>query len=258
MEDVLVIYPHGLGDCILLTPALREYYNKNGHRLRVATLERFRSARFFDHNPYVERVYYTKDAWLDYPNPHVGFNAVYNDWKNYARAQGLRGVVMPMHSDPLNKIILNFKYLGISPDASPVTELHTTPEDVNIAKKIIGSVVGDSPFGFVQTATGVSSKDLPPGFGRRWLQENKGIEKIIEIGQEIDPLEYNINVQFEILRLASAVCIPDSVFYHACHAMNKEVDLVYFGRGRGVYDRVRPLWEVKENVVFSLENEGVT
>ena len=111
--------------------------------------------------------------------------------------------------------------------------------------------------GFVQTSTGVPSKDLPPGFGRHWLQANKGVEKIIEIGQEIDQLEYNINVQFEILRLAAAVCIPDSVFYHACHAMNKEIDLVYFGRGQGIYDRVRPLWEVKENVVFLLEDEGV-
>jgi len=252
MEDVLVIYPHGLGDCVLLTPALREYYNKNGHQLSVATPERFRSARFFDHNPYVKQVYYTKDAWLDYPNSQVGFNAVYNDWKTYAREQGLRGVVMPMHSNPINKIILNFKYLGIPLDANPVTELHTTPEDGDSAAKIIAELVGDAPFGFVQTNTGVPSKDLPADYGRTWLKNQRGLENVIEIGKEIGALDYNINIQFEILRRATAVCIPDSVFYHACHAMNKTIDLVYFGRGKGIYDRVRPLHEVKENVVFKL------
>lgn len=252
MEDVLVIYPHGLGDCVLLTPALREYYNKNGHQLSVATLERFRSAEFFDHNPYVKQVYYTKDAWLDYPNSQVGFNTVYNDWKTYAREQGLRGVVMPMHSNPISKIILNFKYLGIPADANPVTELHTTPEDVAVADNIVAELVGDAPFGFVQTKTGVPSKDLPVDYGRTWLKDRRGLENVIEIGKEIGALDYNINIQFEILRRAAAVCIPDSVFYHACHAMNKPIDLVYFGRGKGIYDRVRPLHEVKENVVFKL------
>jgi len=252
VKDILVIYPHGLGDCVLLTPALREYYNKHGQKLNVATLERFRSAQFFDHNPYVDEVYYTKDAWLDYPNSQVGFNAVYNDWKAAARDKGLRGVVMPMHTDPISKILLNFKYLGIDPYQDPKTELHTTPEDTTTAERIIEDKVGSDPFGFVQTSTGVPSKDLPADYGRQWLKKNRGLEKVIEIGKEIGHLDYNINVQFEILRRASAVCIPDSVFYHACHAMDKEIDLVYFGRGKGIYDRVRPLHEVVENVVFSL------
>jgi len=252
MKDILVIYPHGLGDCVLLTPTLREYYHKHGQKLNIATLERFRSAQFFDHNPYVDQIYYTKDAWLDYPNSQVGFNTVYNDWKTYAREQGLRGVVMPMHSNPISKIILNFKYLGIPADANPVTELHTTSEDVAVADNIIAKLVGDAPFGFVQTNTGVPSKDLPADYGRTWLKDQRGLENVIEIGKEIGALDYNINIQFEILRRAAAVCIPDSVFYHACHAMNKPIDLVYFGRGKGIYDRVRPLHEVKENVVFKL------
>ena len=77
---------------------------------------------------------------------------------------------------------------------------------------------------------------------------------MIEIGTEFGPLEYNINVQFEIMRRAAAVCLPDSVFYHACHAMGKGVDLVFFGRGPQVYNRVKPLHQVVENVVFGLKS----
>ena len=86
------------------------------------------------------------------------------------------------------------------------------------------------------------------------MNENKGIENFIEIGKEIKELEYNINVQFEIMRLAEAVCIPDSVFYHACHAINKNVDFAYFGRGKSIWERVKPLHYVNENVVYNLEN----
>ena len=54
----------------------------------------------------------------------------------------------------------------------------------------------------------------------------KNIKEYIEVGKHFDALEYNINVQFEIMRRAAAVCIPDSVFYHACHAMKKQVDFI--------------------------------
>ena len=252
MEDVLVIYPHGLGDCVLLTPTLREYYKKTGEKLHIATLERFRSAQFFNNNPYVDQIFYTKDAWHDYPNSQTGFQSIYNDWKSFAKDKGYKGIVMPMHSQPINKILLNYKFLGLVGQKDYQTEIYTTQEDEKVAQDIIEAIVGTLPFGFVQTSTGVPSKDLPQGYGRQWLLENRGLEKIIEIGLEINPLEYNINVQFEILRRAAAVCIPDSVFYHACHAINKEVDFVYFGRGQAVYNRVCPLHEAIENVVFAL------
>jgi len=252
LKNVLVVYPHGLGDCILLTPALREFYKKTGNKLHIATLERFATAKFFDNNPYIDKILYTKDAWHDYSNPHLGFNSIYNEWKQYAKDNSMSGIVMPMHSEPKNKILINFRALGIGKESSPQTEIHATPGDKKIAEEIVQNLVGNNEFGFVQTSTGVPTKDLPENFGREWLKDNKGLKHIIEVGKEIDSLEYNINIQFEILRLAKAVCIPDSVFYHACHAMNKDVDFVYFGRGEKVYNRVRPLCEVNENVVYKI------
>ena len=59
---VMIVYPHGLGDCILATPALRSYKNKTGNFVGFAMLERFRSSELFKHNPYVNELIYTKDA----------------------------------------------------------------------------------------------------------------------------------------------------------------------------------------------------
>lgn len=252
MNNLLILYPHGLGDCILLTPSIREFFNLTKNKVHVATLERFMSAKIFDNNPYVDKIFYTKDAWHDYPNSQIGFKSLYSEWKEKAKNLGFGGIVMPMHSSPINKIDLNFKYLGLKGMKNPKTEIHTTEEDRDIALSLISKIVGDNKFGFVQTKTGVPSKNLPEGFGKKWIKENKGIDNVIEIGTEIGALEYNINVQFEILRRASAVCLPDSVFYHACHAIGKEVDFVFFGRGAGIYNRVKPLWDVKENVVFKI------
>ena len=252
MKDLLVVYPHGLGDCILLTPAIREFHRITGHKVHIATLERFRSARFFYNNPHVDEIYFTKDPWHDYENERVGFPALYNEWKTIAQKNYMGGLVMPMHHRPESKIALNFQYLGIRGNHNIKTEFHTTHDDVEIANNIIRDLVGDKDFGFIQTYAGFKPKDLPENFGREWLAQNKGLENFIEIGKDLDAFSCNINVQFEILRRSSAVCLTDSVFYHACHAMDKEVDYAYFARGESVYNRVRPLHEVKEHVTYKI------
>ena len=250
-NEILVLYPHGLGDCILLTPALREYHESTGVRAHVATLERFSSAEFFTNNPHVDRIFYTKDAWHDYANHNVGFRSLKKEWSSFSEKENLGDCIMPMHSSAASKIKINLSAFSLKNCTDYSTEVHTSPDDVARAEEIINDSVGGKPFGFVQTHTGVPSKDLPKDFGRGFLKDN-GLSSVIEIGKELDGLQENINVQFEILRRATAVCVPDSVFYHACHAMNKRVDFAYFARGEGVYNRVRPLHDVEENIVYKV------
>lgn len=252
MKKILTLYPHGLGDCILLTPAIREFYKVTGNKVCIATLERFKSAKFFDNNPYVDQIFYTKDAWHDYPNSQIGFSSLYNEWKSFAKDNNFDGIVMPMHSNPTSKIDLNFKYFGLVNPENEKAEIYTTAKDVKTAQDIILNLTKGEPFGFIQTSTGVKQKDLPDGYGAGWLRENRSLNSFIEVGKHFSALEYNINVQFEIMRRANAVCLPDSVFYHACHAIGKEVDLAYFGRGPQVHQRVRHKIPSKENVVFEL------
>lgn len=253
MKDLLVLYPHGLGDCILLTPALREFYQKTGNKCHVAILERFKSSKIFDNCPYIDNIFYTKDAWHDYPNSHIGFRSLYAEWKRFASDNNFKGIVMPMHSQQISKIVINARSMGIRHLSDPRTEIFTTNKNKEEANELINKLTSSSKFGFVQTHAGHDIKSLPDNYGKEWLRKHKHLEESIEIGKEIDPFSCNINTQFEILRLASGVCLPDSVFYHACHAMNKPVDFAYFARGESVYNRVKPLHEVVENIYYDLD-----
>ena len=76
--NILIIYPHGLGDCLMLTPSLRTYYKKYGVKLSVAILQRFESSKIFANNPYVDKVFpVLKDAWNDFSSVEREGNKVF-------------------------------------------------------------------------------------------------------------------------------------------------------------------------------------
>lgn len=244
MEE-LIIYPHGLGDCLMLTPAIREYYNNFGVKLNIAILERFASSKIFDNNQYVGKVFpVLKDAWNDFSNPTIGFEEVRKQGIELALSNNLTPIFIN-HPAPKHKILLCADQLQVNLGSTQI-DVYISNEDKIIADDLIKKFVGENSYGFVQTHTGVQSKNLPDGFGAKWLRKKNGLEHIIEVGKDFHHLDYNINIQFEILRRASGVCIPDSVFYHACCGLNKDIDFVYFGRGVNVYNRVKNL---NENII---------
>jgi hypothetical protein len=253
MGKLLINYPHGLGDCIMLTPALRNYYNKTGKKVHLVMLSRLKSAELFQACPYVDKIFYTKDPWHDYTGGFgVGKRKQMEEARNIAKINGDEFLYIE-HPAPNHKINICANKLGVPLDSTNM-EVYISNEDRKLADFLIKKFVGDKPFGFVQTiTTGGSIKDMPEGFGAKWLKKYKNLDNIIEVGKEFKSTDFNINVQFEIMRRANAVCLPDSVFYHACIAMEKDIDFVYFGRGEGVYIRVKNLNnKVKENVSYKI------
>jgi len=112
---LLVVYPHGLGDCILATPALRERKKQTDDFIGFAMLERFRSSDLFAHNPYVDEVLYTKDAWNDFPSFEVGCQAVEQQCVSLALEKGYDRVIFVKHSPSGSKILDCAEALEVSP-----------------------------------------------------------------------------------------------------------------------------------------------
>lgn len=247
----LIIYPHGIGDGILCTPALKMLKEK-GEYIGFAMLERFKSSELFKNNPNIDKLYYTKDAWNDFPSYKIGCDEIEKSMKQISKEYDV--IVFIKHSKVGSKIMENAIHLGLPVVGiyrSLHTEIYPSREDVAFAEGYV-SKIGE-PFGFIHSKTGVKAKDLPDGYGQKFLKEKFNLNKCIEVGKTFGQEEFNINIQFEIMRRAKAVCLCDSAFYHACHAMDKPVDFAYFARGQGVYDRVKPIHVVKENIVYKLD-----
>jgi len=246
---VMVVYPHGLGDCILATPALRGL-KARGDFVGFAMQERFRSAELFRHNPNVDELFWTQDVWNDFPNLEEGKASIMKECSHNANMRGYDRVVWVWHPSSGSKIIENTMALEVPLEKeSLVTDVYIGPEDWKRADEI----TPEKPYGFVQTKTGVPAKDLPEGWGAAWLKEHHGLDRVVEVGKTFRHDEFNINVQFALMAKARAMCVPDSVFFHAACAMCKKIDLVYFAPGREwIYNRVRPIHDVEHNVVYEL------
>lgn len=246
---MLIIYPHGLGDIILLTPALRAL--GPGVEPHVAVLSRFKGTEILDGCPYIEQVHYVlPDPWNDTNQKGC------RQWgEKYAQDRGLTPVWI-WHAPQMHKILYNAHSLDVELQGHR-TEIWITDEHRETAD---GWLCGRQwPFGFLHCSTGMpglstaaAKKDFPASWGFHWLN-SQGMSSVVEVGKSFSKAAFPMPVQFEIMRRASALCLADSVFYHAAHAMRKRVDLAYFGRGKGVHDRVKPLHEdCQEQVVWKL------
>ena len=241
----LIIYPHGLGDIILLTPALRAL---QGQGLHVAVLKRFAGTEILDACPYIDAVHYAlPDPW----NDGCGRNGTKAAGDKLAQQLNLKSVWI-WHRPGHHKIHENFRSLGISGNTDYQTTFWLAAWHQDQATAWLN---GRHNYGFLHCATGMPGlstaavkKDFPSELGREWLLQH-GCGDVIEVGVDYDKKALPMPVQFEIMQRAVKVCLADSVFYHACHAMGKSVDFCYFGRGEGVWKRVRPLCGVSQETV---------
>ena len=167
------------------------------------------------------------------------------------RDKRFRGFIMVQHGRNNSKIMECAKALDVEAEvlASNHTEVFISDADRELAE----AAMPKKPYGFVHSRTGVKAKNLPDGWGKAWLKRTFGLNAIVEVGVELPEASMPITAQFEIMRNAAAVCVADSVFYHAACALDRRVDLVYFAKGSKVWKRVHAMHPVKECVVYSLE-----
>lgn len=250
----LIFHPHGLGDCILATPAIKKYKETTGDFLGFATQYRFKNAGLFNYNPHIDELVYTKDAWLDYEgNFALGCKDILR-YLNFYTEHNKYDKIIPIYHGQVCKIDDVAKALDVFPlsEKEHHTEIYSTAGDAMQAETIIKQLFGDNEFGFIQTKTGLDKRNLPEGFGEQWIKNNTDIENIFEVGKSIDSSKYRINVEYEIMRRASCIVLPNSCFYHAACAMDLKIDFVYFADGRGGFKKVQHKHKVNQNEVFSL------
>ena len=254
---LLIIFPHALGDMILLTPALRAWCEKN-EPPSIAIQRRCNSSPL-DDCPYINQVYYgLSDPCQDFGhhNTKFGFPATQFEGMAIANKNGYSDVIMA-HEE--GKTINYAQMLGVDiKNYKP--EVFISTHDKMEAYKVIYEEVQNRPFGFSQTESGDPERSFPSAYAPTWINTQKNLPAIQ--AENINHL--SINSAFQIMKEADGIVVPNSVFWSAAGALGKEIDLAYFSRGvedlnrrkyEIHYDQQHPFYDEKfyKSVVFNLE-----
>lgn len=252
-NKILIVYPHGLGDIILLTPTLFAMRDREVH---VAVLKRFDGTEILDACPYATPHYILSDPWNECSR--ASCRMIGNAFGHSIDAQPF----WVWHNPHDHKILYNFRALGAN--VCGADDMHThvyiTPQHQNDALEWIdGADLAGKPFVFIHADTGMpgktnvgGKKDFNSVIASSWAMNRwPDLRRSVVVGESFKKTSMPLPVQFAIMRHAGRRVLADSVFYHAAHAMDLCVDFAYFGRGKGVYERVRPLHDSMEYVSWT-------
>ena len=254
---ILIIFPHALGDMVLLTPALKAWC-ENNEPPSIVVQRRFNSTPL-DNCPYIDKVYLElSDPWQDFGhhNTQFGFPATQFEGNALAVKKGFANVLFAHeegktinYASMLQVDIKNYK-----------PEIFISHHDKLEAYKFIYEKVQNKPFGFSQTESGDPERSFPSEYAPIWLHTQLDLPVI-----EAEKIKHlSINAAFQILKEAAGIVIPNSVFWNAAGALGKKIDLAYFARGKDDlnrrkyeihYNRDTPFYneDFYNNVVHELE-----
>jgi len=248
-----VYYPHGFGDVVMLTAALREWFYNHGP-CDLVVQQPIVDSKMLDACPYVNNLFgLPQELYKQSPvNYVVDPTYLENICRNMLPQKDLAFI---WHQSPMtgeSKILENFRLMGLRV-TNPQTEVFSTPADRAKAKELIRKWVGGKPYGFIQ-AEARTSMSLPAEFAREWLRKRCGISEIIEVGTTYNPKEVPFGVQVELVRFAAEVIVPDSCFLHVAAALNRPIELVFAPKGASNWDHVRPQHPVEiRHLILSQE-----
>jgi hypothetical protein len=250
---VLFVYWHGLGDNILATPAIKKYKQTTGNYVGWMMMERVKSAELFVCNPYIDELAWCSDAWhvAGHDKLKAGSKVVIEEAKKYAKENNYDQIIIIDHKKKTHKIHRTAEEMGVALDDSEIkTEFYYKREDI---QKYYGLYNIPDQYVFFNGKAGLSSKDLPLDYVKKYMK-NKNIDLPI-ISSDFTWDIKNVPIAFaaDVMKNAKHRFLVDSVMYHIAHAMDLNVDLAYFKRGKRVWDVVKPLHSTKENIIYSLK-----
>ena len=224
MEKILFVVPHGLGDHVVLTPALRKYKKENPQAyITVAGLERFGKTlkQLLSNLSFIDEVItILPDPWKDGPSKYeTNLDEVLKVADEYGKQyQYTQGVFLPTNRQEgyrLHKIFRFETEVGVSFSCIEdlIPELSVTEESIKEARRILKDS-GEKTILFHNNA-GNPPKEFE-GEELDKLLDNFKEYKILEFGKDI-PLD-NMELSKALIKEAKLVVAIDSVVMHIAGA----------------------------------------
>ena len=247
MKKALILYWHGLGDVVLLTPHLRHLY-KQGYMIDLMCRPQVRQSKLLDACPYINKL-------IDVPNPweaSLGFD--FQADSNMTRFHALKDKYdwsgASPHQRPFKqyyKLDITSYELGIDLEDKHM-EVFISEEAEAEAKAWVDEFVGD--YIFVHRIS--EFHEYHSWDCRDWVKENLPATTIVysDIDGKIVRFD-DINTIFAIARNAKHRVLISSVFVSACEAMSCTIDAINYGQPD------RKLWPLDQHKVLHIREQGV-
>ena len=249
VKKVLFVFWHGVGDCILATPAFREYHKKNPNtKISIAVKQSVYDSKFFEECDYIDNIYVISNPW-DYNLKQEGKKVLDREVSSILSKNKIDEVIyIPQYLlHGVHKITRVYREIGLGRVTNKKTEVYISKNDEKKAKQWLEKN-NKKDFIFLHKKSELPKKDLPEEIANKFISNNFKDSDIIEPGISYDIKNKSIGFSFAILKQAKGIIVVDSAFMHAADALRKPIDYAYFNLRPGVSSEVKPL-NVKCNIV---------
>ncbi len=243
MKKALILYHHGLGDCIMLTPHLRYLYEQ-GYKTDLMCRVAVRESKLFDDCPYINGLIIIENPWRS----KLGFKRQAK--LNMQRFQSLREKYDWAGASPHKRPFLKPRKIDTT-SAELGLEIEDKKLEVFIPESAEKEALRyiDGKYIFAQTIL-----EFHPGHNwdaGTWIRGHLPPLKIMDFGYQ---REYymafgNINTAFVVAREAAHRVLSSGVFVHACDAMGCMIDVINYGRTD------RKVWPLDQSHVLHIREK---
>lgn len=246
-KKALILYWHGLGDIIILTPIMRYLYQQ-GYLIDLMCHELVAESHLLDYCPYIGKLIPIPNPW--WSNKGFEQQKQINTALFIETAKQYDWSTKCYHKPIINncKIQTNLYECGLKP-ADNQFEVFITP---STEKRAMQYIADNYPNGYIFQHTKVPLHECHNWNAHNWIRSNLPDLPIVNAGQNEDHLcfDSDINFSFVLAREATHRVLSSSVFVHACEAMRVKMDVVNYGRPD------RKIWPKDQSLVIRIRESG--
>lgn len=231
MQKGLLLFWHGIGDLICLTPTLRELYN-NGYYCDILVRKFVADSRIFNACPYARLLPLSivnspsdggEEGQVAKTKAVNEFEAIKESYQGSAVLSETPERIRASKAALFYDVAMRSFGLPMTANYEPL-EVFIPPRAEEEAK---AAIVNHFPDGYIFQHTSIDRHPAHIWNPSNWIQQNLPPLPVFKANETYWD---DINTTFVMAREANHRVLSSSVMVHACDAMNVRMDIVNYGR----------------------------
>ena len=248
MKKALILYMHGLGDIILLTPCLRNLY-RQGYIVDLVAKQRTIDSHLLDDCPYVDKIIGINES--------IPFDRGYMEiYESMCPEYDLTDKVTYAPFNRKSKIEQCEWELGLDLKDDYGLEVFISQSAQDTAQEYIERFYPD---GYIFNHTMIEIHPPHSWDSTQWIKDNLPRLPICDTGYNGKQfmLFEDINAVFVLAREANHRVLSSSVMVHACDAMGSTMDIINYHTDTTEHQgRTSKVWPLDQTKVFQIREFG--